>query len=365
MLARRHIAIGGNPSPRYVVANESFIDLGEDGSLSFSASFSLGAGFDNETITFGIDDFVAQYRAVSVSNKTAQVHSFLRNNYQLLASDTLESVPTVPIVFNVLYRIYRRFAGSNVILGVSGYYLFEFSASTSIGITPSTTNAFRGSDLAISYGFGTYPMYLLDYDNDRVRCYNDAAYDAAEVTNFSVATQLTQQPMRCVYNPDDDVLYVLDRGGKIAAYDVSPGNVGTSLGTVSLDFTAIGLAALASQVNMKYDTNTGTLYVTEGDDGNGIHVINVTNHASMSATRIAGGTSLVGGTMCVYPATVAFKYGQMFIFSGKTDSENDVQLICVDNSSALSTSSDVLGSVVGTDLGNNSGVTGIGYGAVY
>lgn len=369
MLTRRHVGIGGGDDPRFIYLNGKFIDIGEDGTLSYSSD----AGIDlNNTVSYGAviyGEAVANpgFFAISMNGNNATAATLLLDRAEVLDNnEQLKYDALTDVTFNLLNRLRNRFANGTYAIGVQGTRLFSFyylTAQSRFSYVDETTLSYTASDLAADYD--TTTMYICDRTNNAIKAYDNITHSATQIFSFSTSTELTDFPMLAEFNADDNVLYVLDRDGNVAAYDVSSGSGATALGTVTLSSFPTTITDPRNSGNMTYDSANSVLLVTEGEEGNAIHVIDVSNHASMTATRIAGGTAMVGGSMLKYPVSVDIKYDKLFIFSGYTDSQNDVQVISVDNSAALSTSSEVLGSLTGSDLGFNSSQDHIGYGKVY
>lgn len=371
MLARRHVAIGGETEPRFIFFNRRFIDVGEDGTLALSSAFSglSVARFGTQYGAIAYFDSTDSNRFLSISftgSRASAAYLLLDRGEVLVDGQELKYDAFTDVTWSYNTRLYKRALGGSTVIGAISTRLFtvEYSFNLgSFGYVNDTILAYSAGGLAFDYV--TTTMYICDRTNDKIRIYDSINSTATELMDFSTATELTEPPILCELNDDGSVLYVMDKTGKVAAYDVSSGNEGTALGTIALSSFTSGINNVSDAGNMKYDATNSVLYITEGREGNAIYAIDVSNHASMSATRIAGSTAMVGGSMVKRPISVDIKYGQLFIFSGRVDGDTDVQVICVDNSSALSTSSDVLGSLTGAQLGSGTETFTIGYGKVF
>lgn len=371
MLTRRHVAASGEVEPRFMFFNESFIDIGEDGTLSLSSAFS-GLTFQKFGTTYGSIAYfdssdLNRFLSISINVNNASAAYLLLDRGEVIEDNQqLEYDSLTDVTWSHNARLYKSGLAGTTVIGAYSTRLFTVRYDLSLGrfrYVDETTLGYSASDLAADYV--TTTMYICDVTNDKIRIYDRINHSAIELLDFSTSVELSEPPILCELNDDGSVLYVMDKIGNVAAYDVSSGNEGTALGSIALSSFTSNINNVSDAGNMKYDADNSTLYVTEGRDGNAIYAIDVSNHASMTATRIAGSTAMVGGAMVKRPISVEIKYGQLFIFSGEVDGDADVQVICVDNSSALTTSSEVLGSLTGAQLGTGTETGTIGYGKVF
>lgn len=372
MLARRHIAASGIVDPRFIVipfgpvvteSEVAFADVGEDGTMLFSSIedniFASGAsGVEAVAIHEGGD---ARYYVTSVNSSSGvqRLSYVLLDRADVIDEDDYDT-SIARLIVNREFGTRSYTAFSNIIRS------FRFDLSPLRTLSP--LNFTHSTDVRyLDIDYAREKMYALGFSS--IEIFDISPVSGAPValgaTSFSTSTELTSSNTLCQYDGANDVLYVLDQSGDVAAYDMSDGNVGTALGTISLTWGPT-TGSLSDLGVMRVDPANNALLISEGDAGDAIHVINISNPSSMTAEKIAGGAAMTGGAMVGKPCHIYIKYGYIFIGTSEyNDGEgNRDVVISIDGSSILTSTSTVSGNIDSNDL-SLSGTRKIGAFAVF
>ena len=367
MLSRRHIAIGGGTKPTWVVVPTdtgiAFVNRdvtsGELQYLTTDANV-LGPDFtDAESIAYmapvNFNQFT--YFGFCQGGATSYGASLEVNNaVSVFTQDQGASFFNTDRVSHGL-----RSNGTNYIFGADGVRLIRWlGQGKSQALYTTFADTFNFLDLNPSEDL----LYVCNRTDDTVDTYNpygnlvdDPAYFLFE-DSFSTAFEMNE-PIACLIDSANEVIYVLgskSAEGKLAAYNIASGSFGTLLDVITLTSWGTDESNPNSSFGiMRFDTTNNLLCITEGRNGDGIHLVDISDTANLTDTRIAGQAAMTGGNMVSKPSSIDFADGFAYIASGEVDTDPGVNaLIAVDISTGFTASSTVSSALTGTQMGINN-----------